>query len=31
VGFDAGGHLLMGHARQVAAEVEVLLRTSAGR
>jgi 2-hydroxy-6-oxonona-2,4-dienedioate hydrolase len=31
LGFDAGGHLLMGHARQVAAEVEVLLRTSAGR
>jgi pimeloyl-ACP methyl ester carboxylesterase len=31
LGFDAGGHLLMGHARQVAAEVEALLRTSVGR
>jgi pimeloyl-ACP methyl ester carboxylesterase len=31
LGFDSGGHLLLGHARQVAAEVEALLRASAGR
>ena len=31
LGFDAGGHLLLGHAPQVAAEVESLLHASAGR
>ena len=31
LGFDGGGHLLMGRAGQVANEVEALLRASAGR
>jgi pimeloyl-ACP methyl ester carboxylesterase len=31
LGFDAGGHLLLGHAQQVAAEVQALLHESAGR
>ena len=31
LGFDAGGHLLLGHAPQVAAEVDSLLHASAGR